>query len=71
MIIAIEHACMIVPSISIDATFYLMALSVFAGLGLSMCNVSGHRPCESRVYDANGMRVQAQDVKHAGRTGYA
>ena len=32
MIIAIEHACMIVPSISIDATFYLMALSVFAGL---------------------------------------
>jgi len=32
MIVAIEHACMIVPTISIDSTFYLMALSVFSGL---------------------------------------
>ena len=32
MIVAIEHACMIVPTISKDSTFYLMALSVFFGL---------------------------------------
>ena len=32
MIVAIEHACMVVPTISVDSTFYLMALSVCFGL---------------------------------------
>ena len=32
MIVGIEHACMAVPSISTDYTFYLMAISVCCGL---------------------------------------
>ena len=32
MIVGIEHACMSLPSISTDYTFYLMALSVYFGL---------------------------------------
>ena len=32
MIVAIEHACMTVPTVSTDVTFYLMALSVCTGL---------------------------------------
>jgi len=32
MIMGIEHSCMMVPSISTDYTFYLMAISVYCGL---------------------------------------
>jgi len=32
MIVGIEHACMSVPSVSTDYTFYLLALSVYCGL---------------------------------------
>jgi len=32
MIVAIEHVCMTTPTISVDSTFYLMALSVCFGL---------------------------------------
>jgi len=31
-VVAIEHACMVVPTISVDSTFYLMALSICFGL---------------------------------------